>query len=234
MRTPGIADVMRPASSNASISGITTSVTSKSIGASRAIAIASSGVAASSTVYPALSSVSLITSRTTSWSSTTSTVSFMLPASSLDRARGIPETGCCTPPRRSHTAFLLMPRRRRRPVGADVRIAELAVGNAGRAPAKELPVGKDELVDAVIRGNRALPGDPERKTELNQTTRRTGRRRDDDEVMPPDALDAGPGDGREGARCGSRLAGRGGIEEPDAEALLARPPEERQCALARV
>src|SRR5438067_2049390 len=96
-----------------------------------------------------------MTSRTTSWSSTTSTVP-MCPASTLTVCRGIPVPGCRAPRAPTHTAFLLVSRRDRRPVRGDVRIAELAVGHA--RPGEQLAVGREELVDACVLGHGPLPG----------------------------------------------------------------------------
>ena len=92
---------MRSASSNASISGITTSVTSRSIGPRPARASSASlrrrGL---EHAVPRALEGELMTSRTTSWSSTTSTVSAHTRAASpRSRPRAIPGTGCAHHPR---------------------------------------------------------------------------------------------------------------------------------------
>src|SRR5438046_2958791 len=99
-----------------------------------------------------------MTSRTTSWSSTTSTVSCMRPVSPKDSPFAIPGTGFGPLSSAVHTAFLLMRRLHRRPVRRDRGIAEVAVRDA--VPREELPVGPEELVDAPVRGYGGPPREP--------------------------------------------------------------------------
>src|SRR4051794_26310075 len=99
-----------------------------------------------------------MTSRTTSWSSTTRTVPLMRAVSPTGDSTGIPETGCGRRGRAVHTSFLLMRRARGRPVRRDSRIAEIAVRDA--APAQELAVGEQELVHAPVRRHRLAPREP--------------------------------------------------------------------------
>src|SRR4051812_588795 len=98
-----------------------------------------------------------MTSRTTSWSSTTRIVRLMHVVSPIAGSHGSPERVAGASPALVHTPFLLMRRSRRRPVGRDSRIAEVAVRDA--TPAQELTVGDQELVHAPVRRDCAAPGE---------------------------------------------------------------------------
>src|SRR5438034_9596104 len=153
-----------------------------------------------------------MTSRTTSWSSTTSTASCMRPVSPKVSPIAIPGRGFGPLSGGVHTGFLLMRRLHGRPVRRDRRIAEVAVGDA--VPREQLPVGPEELVDAAVRRHGPPPREPVGLPEADELLRPELPRRADQEVAGGRPHDDGAGAG-EGTRRGAFLGARAGVEEPD-------------------
>src|SRR3954451_22437611 len=153
-----------------------------------------------------------MTSRTTSWSSTTSTVSCMRPVSPKDSTTGIPEKGCDARSHAVHTAFLLMRGLHGRPVRRDRGISEVAVRFA--VPREELPVGVQELVDAPIRGDGAPPREPVGLPEADELLGPELARRAYEEVPGRRPHDDGAG-AAESTRRGLLLGACYRVEDPD-------------------
>src|SRR6476661_10353304 len=175
-----------------------------------------------------------MTSRTTSWSSTTRMVPLTLPVSPSRIVRRIPVPGRGYLRRAGHTGFLLVSRLHRRPVRRDARVAELAVRRAhGRLP-QELPVGLQELVDAAVHRHGSTPRDAQPLPQPDQRARLQRGAGADDEVAAGESLNARVAHVAERLPRRLDLTGRGGVEEPQAGSRCTAPGHERERALARV
>src|SRR5205807_8660453 len=146
-------------------------------------------------------------------------------------AHGSPERVAEVSPALVHTSFLLMRRSRGRPVRRDGRVAEVAVWNT--APAQELAVGDQQLVDAAVRRHGTPPREAIRLAEVDQARRRELPGRAEQEVARCWSDDYGAC-APEGL-CGvTFLAAERGVEQPDPVARCPIAAQERQRALARV